>query len=86
MNFFIQFPILVAIYYVVGHLTEFVPEIAQMTETDLSILYSFASLDIRDVPGTTLLAIFPICTIIVQLADSLTMDLLNKRKINRLIY
>ena len=81
-TFFVQFPILIAIYYVVGHLTEFVPEIAQMTETDLSILYSFASLDIRDVPGTTLLAIFPICTIIVQLADSLTMDLLNKRKIN----
>lgn len=81
-TFFVQFPILIAIYYVVGHLTEFVPEIAQMTETDLSVLYSFAGLDIRDIPGTTLLAVFPICTIILQLLDNITMDLLNKRKIN----
>ena len=82
MNFFIQFPILVAIYYVVGHLSEFVPEIAEMTDTQLTSLYAFNNLDIRDVPGTTLLAVFPICTVIIQLLHGITMDLMNRRKID----
>lgn len=82
MNFFIQFPILVAIYYVVGHLSEFVPEISQMTEEQMLNLYAFNGLDIRETPGTTLLAIFPICTIIIQILHGITMDLLNKRKID----
>lgn len=82
MNFFIQFPILVAIYYVVGHLPDFIPEMAAMTEDQLFALYSFGGLDIRETPGTTLLAVFPICTIVVQLLHGITMDLLNKRKID----
>lgn len=82
MNFFIQFPILVAIYYVVGHLSEFVPEISQMSEEQMFNLYAFNGLDIRETPGTTLLAIFPICTIIIQILHGVTMDLLNKRKID----
>ena len=45
-------------------------------------LYAFNGLDIRETPGTTLLAIFPICTIIIQILHGVTMDLLNKRKID----
>ena len=44
MNFFIQFPILVAIYYVVGHLSEFVPEISQMTEEQFKCLIFMLSM------------------------------------------
>lgn len=82
MNFFIQFPILIAIYYVVGHLPEFIPELAMMSDEQLLSLYSFNGFDIRNAPGTTILAIFPICTIIIQLLHGITMDVLNKRKID----
>lgn len=81
-SFLIQFPIIIALYYVVGHLAEFVPEIAAMNETELLDLYNFAGLDIRNTPGTTLMLIFPLSTFVVQSIHSISMNLLNKRKVD----
>lgn len=82
LGFFIQFPFIIAMYEVINNLQTYVPYISSLSEDELLRSYSLFGLDIRNVPGATILGIFPLGVTLFQVISSLILDKLNNRPHN----
>ena len=50
-NLFIQFPVLIMMYTIIGNLSKYVPSMGALSEEELTSLYMVFGKDIRERPG-----------------------------------
>lgn len=79
--FGIQLPILIILYNIIGNLEKYIPALSNLSETELSSLYTIFGHNIKDTPGFTIMAIFPIIATLVPTIGNIVTAKLNKKKI-----